>query len=593
MKRTLWERIRSWLSHASAVPSIATVNVLALTTGGFYFTGGLFVMLASLHTSAWENASITGIRAIGIFAMLVGPLLVRFGYLLPRLCYHVAVAGGTGLISALILLGNGGQASVALAVLYIYVILDAAFFFALPGLLGQITLMAGAAAYSMHAVRLPPSALVLVVGVSLVAAAVVAWLARAANLAEEDPLTRLANRRSFDRHLEEQLGRTQHEHSSLALILLDLDNFKLVNDSAGHLVGDQLLLGCAERWRAVLEEDQLLSRYGGDEFAVILPGHSLGRAADIADLLREQAPHAVTISAGVAAWSEGDTASVLLGRADVALYEAKSAGRDQTVVYGDPTRGASELEAAITAGELFLNYQPVVRLSDNAVVSAEALVRWNHPKRGLVPPMDFVPQAERTGAIHALGAWTLQTACSATARSADDRGVGVNVSVPELRNPGYVETVREALVINGLSPERLTLEVTEALFDEDDPQVVRTLEALRAIGVRVAIDDFGTGYSSLSWLEKFPIDVVKIDRSFVQAIDPARDRQPVLSAIMAICRSLDVSVLAEGVETPEQATVLRELGCDLGQGYLFGKPVPFAQLPPASGRAAARPRPVW
>ncbi|MGZ4452324.1 MAG: putative bifunctional diguanylate cyclase/phosphodiesterase [Nocardioides sp.] len=573
------EGLRAWLVHALAVPTIATVKLRSRVSGGFYLTGGVIVVLATLGTASWDAADIASIRAIGYFAILTGPLLILFGHRLPRGAYHGISALGTALISGLVLYGHGGEASVALAIPYLYVILDAAFFFGIRGLACHIGLITVAASLSMHHVGLSSADTVLIVGVAVVTGLVVASLARAANLAEEDPLTGLGNRRAFDRRLEEDLARTQHEHSTLALILLDLDNFKIVNDGHGHQVGDQMLVACADAWREVLRDELLLSRYGGDEFAAILPDHSLGRAADIADRLREVAPSGVTISAGVACWAEGDTASVLLGRADVALYEAKSAGRDQTVVYGDPTRGASELEAAIGAGELFLNYQPVIRLSDGAVVRTEALVRWQHPRRGLVPPMDFIPQAERTGAIHALGEWTLQKACSETAFSCANRGVAVNVSVPELRNPSYAEIVKKILVVSGLRPDRLTLEVTEALFDEDDPQVVRTLKELRAFGVQVAIDDFGTGYSSLSWLEKFPIDVVKIDRSFVQAIDPDRDRQPVLSAIMAICGSLGVSVIGEGVETPEQAQVLRDLGVDLAQGYLFGKPMPFAQLP--------------
>jgi len=571
---------RTWLLHARTVPTIATIKLRARVSGGFYLTGGLIVVLATLDTASWNRADITGIRALAFFATFVGPLLILFGHRLPRSAYHGISALGTAIISGLVLYGHGGEASVALAIPYVYVILDAAFFFGIRGLASHIGLMTLAAALSMHHVDLSAADTVLVVGVAVVTGLVVASLARAANLAERDPLTGLGNRRAFDRRLEDDLARTQHEHGTLALILLDLDNFKIVNDGYGHQVGDQMLLACSDAWREVLRDELLLSRYGGDEFAAILPGHSLGRAADIADRLREVAPSGVTISAGVACWSEGDTASVLLGRADVALYEAKSAGRDQTVVYGDPTRGASELEAAIPAGELFLNYQPVIRLADRAVVKTEALVRWQHPRRGLVPPMEFIPQAERTGAIHAVGAWTLQKACAETAFSCVHRGVAVNVSVPELRNPAYAEMVKGILLVTELRPDRLTLEVTEALFDEDDAQVVRTLEELRSFGVRVAIDDFGTGYSSLSWLEKFPIDVVKIDRSFVQAIDPARERQPVLSAILAICTSLGVSVVAEGVETEEQAQVLRELGVELAQGYLFGRPMPFAQLPP-------------
>ncbi|WGL50536.1 bifunctional diguanylate cyclase/phosphodiesterase [Nocardioides sp. BP30] len=408
---------------------------------------------------------------------------------------------------------------------------------------------------------------------------VAGWLARLADLVEQDALTGLVNRRGFDRRLEHELTRLRREHGELALVLLDLDGFQTFNDTAGQRTGDQLLVACAGIWSRLLLEHQTLSRYGGDAFAVLLPGSSLGKAADIADRLRAMAPDGIGTSAGVASWAPGDTLSMLLGRAEVALYEAKAAGRGQTVVYGDPTHGASELEAAVLAGELFLHYQPVIRLRDNAVVSAEALVRWAHPRRGLIPPNDFIPHAERTGAIHALGRWTLAQACAAAVASCHRRGIGVNVSVPELRNPGYVDEVRRTLSATGLPPESLLLEVTEALFDEDDPQVVRTLQGLRALGVRVAIDDFGTGYSSLRWLEQFPVDIVKIDRSFVAAIDPRREHQPVLSAIITLCRSLRLTIVAEGVETAEQAIVLHELGCDYAQGYLFGRPVPMDQLP--------------
>jgi diguanylate cyclase (GGDEF)-like protein len=573
------ERFRSRLAHARNVPTVATAHLLARTTGLLYLTGGLLVLAATLQSSRWSGANITGIRTLALLSVVVGPLVVWAGHRLPRPVYHLLVGIGTALITAQVLLGNGGAASVALAVPYVYIIIDASFFFGGIGVACHVALVLIASALAMGGVGLPLADILMIQGFFLVVAVVVAWLARVADLAEQDTLTGLVNRRGFDRRIAAELARQRREHGQLAVILLDVDNFAEVNQNAGHGSGDQLLVDCAATWRRLLLEGQPLSRYGGDEFAVLLPGCSLGKASDIADRLRALAPAGVSVSAGVAAWTAGDTASVLLGRADVALYDAKSAGRAQTVAYGDPTRGASELEAAITAGELFLHYQPVIRLQDNALVSTEALVRWNHPRRGLVSPADFIPQAERTGAIHALGRWTLEHACAAAVAAGEQRGISVNVSVPELRNPEYLTAVRQVLRTRGLRPGRLVVEVTEALFDEDDHQVVRTLHGLRQLGVKVAIDDFGTGYSSLRWLERFPVDVVKIDRSFVGAIDPARERQPVLSAIITICRSLGMTVVAEGVETPEQAIVLRELGCDYAQGYLFGRPVPPDQLP--------------
>jgi diguanylate cyclase (GGDEF)-like protein len=561
-------------ADARKIPAVATQRVLARTTGSLYATGALLILIATLFGSGWEGIDVAAIRVLAVAAIVLGVAVFLVGHRIPRPAYHLLVAGGPIVITAFVHLGQGTVWSLAFVIGYVFTILDASFFFSPPGVLVHLCLVVCCAIVGMVSVHLPVGAIVSMPGTFIVVAVVVTWLAWMADAAEEDSLTRLPNRRAFDRRLEEELGRVGREHGQLALVLLDLDHFKDVNDHSGHLAGDRLLLECAQAWRGSVGESHLLSRYGGDEFALLLPGSSLGRAADLADRLRSVAPDGVTLSAGVAASAPGDSASMFLSRADVALYEAKSAGRDQTVVYGDPARGASELEAAITAGELVLHYQPVVRLRDGAVTGAEALVRWQHPRKGLVPPSDFVPQAERTGAIHALGMWTLDQACEATARLRDDTTVSVNVSVPELRNPGYPELVRHVLDMHGLPPQRLALEITEAVFDNGDPQVVATLNKLRALGARIAIDDFGTGYSSLRWLERFPIDIVKIDASFVRAISAEREREPVLEAVMAIGRSMGMTVVAEGVETRYQADVLRRLGCDLAQGYLFGRPVP-------------------
>jgi diguanylate cyclase (GGDEF)-like protein len=391
-------------------------------------------------------------------------------------------------------------------------------------------------------------------------------------VAEEDPLTGLTNRRGLERRLEAELQRLHHDGGQFALVALDIDYFKQVNDSFGHLHGDRLLVECATAWCAELPDGALLSRYGGDEFILILPDTPLGRAADITDRLRAVAAEGVTISAGVAAWQYGDSGSMLLNRADVALYDAKSCGRDRTVAYGDPGREASELEAAIAKGEMRVLLQPVVRLPDGEPIGFEALVRWERPGRGLVGSLDFVPQAERTGAIHSLGAWMLEQSCRlAMSLPGPRRSIGVNVSVHELRRADYASTVGQLLERWQMPGELLIVEVTESVFEDDDPQVTQSLHDLRALGALVAIDDFGAGYSSLRRIEHLPIDLIKVDGALVCSI--REDHDPaILRAIVIMAESLGVNLVAEHVETEYQAAVLHQLGYQLAQGYLFGRP---------------------
>jgi diguanylate cyclase (GGDEF)-like protein len=556
-------------------PSIASMAVLRWTGGSLYLIGGVALLIGAAAGLGSGRVHERGVVAIALVSLVLGSFVASVGHRLPRSAYHVLLAGGTALISGLVLLGRGDPASIALSTPFLFVTIDAVFLFPLWQALVHVLLAQVAGAVCLASVGIAPGSIVLVEGCSIGTAVVVAWLARAANAAEEDFLTGLLGRRGFDRRLEETVRRAEREGGQLALAVLDVDHFKRLNDGEGHVAGDHVLVGCARAWADAVPPAAVLARHGGDEFALLLPDTPLGRAADLADDLRRCAPPGVTVSAGVAAWAPGDSGSVLVNRADVALYEAKTTGRDRTVAYGDPLRAASELEAAIAADELVLAYQPVVQLSTGDVVGYEALVRWRHPERGLVMPDEFVPLAECTGAVRSLGEWAIRTVCRELGADGGPprRRVAVNASAVELQRPDYASMVIAQLDAWDLPGHLLIVEVTEGAFDDAQPQVLENLHALRERGVVVAIDDFGAGYSSLRRLAELPIDVLKLDGALVSAIRPDCDEAPILEAIVSMGRSLGVVLVAERIETEHQASVLQKLGCDLGQGYFFGKPV--------------------
>jgi diguanylate cyclase (GGDEF)-like protein len=400
--------------------------------------------------------------------------------------------------------------------------------------------------------------------------------------ATHDSLTGLPNRR----RLEDLLLDGPHG----ALILLDLDGFKDVNDRLGHAFGDDLLLAVADRLRKLLGPGEVLARPGGDEFGVLLSTDArevTTRAATLLAALRNPVPvgdHAlhVTGSAGIRAIEPGVTAAQLLADADLALYAAKAAGKDCAVLY-DPAlrlaqaervRTVERLRDALAADEFAVHYQPIVSLGDGTPVAVEALVRWLPPGQAPIGPDNFIPAAEDSGLIVPLGEWVLRRAC--TEAAAWHRAYGttltVNVSPRQLTDPTFTSRVRRALADSGLPATALTLEITEGVLVRSGTHALGHLSALRAEGVRVAIDDFGTGYSSLAYLRDLPIDVLKIDRSFMPA-DSADTRQASLvRAVVDLARSLNLTTVAEGIETVYHADLLRELGCDRGQGYLFARP---------------------
>jgi diguanylate cyclase (GGDEF)-like protein len=416
-----------------------------------------------------------------------------------------------------------------------------------------------------------------------------------------DPLTKLPNRTLLLDRLGLALSRAGRLGSLVAVLFLDLDGFKAVNDSLGHAAGDELLIQVAERVRGCLRPADTVARLGGDEFGILLEEVSdateVHAVADrILDALRVpmtvQGKELVTgASIGVVLGASEEGAGDLLRRADLAMYVAKAGGKDRHVTF-EPAMHATalarlELEAdlrrALDEGTLDVHYQPVCELPTGRLARMEALARWRHPRRGLVPPAEFVPLAEEKGLIVPLGQWVLRRACRETQEwqqlhpGEPPLGVAVNLSAGQLR-PGLVETVAEALGESGLAARCLTLEITESLLMDESAKSLGYLTELKALGVRLAIDDFGTGYSSLGRLRSLPIDELKIDRSFVADIAPGATGGPLVTAVAAMARALGLEVVAEGVETFEQLRFLLGRGCDAVQGYLVGRPVPASTI---------------
>jgi diguanylate cyclase (GGDEF)-like protein len=427
--------------------------------------------------------------------------------------------------------------------------------------------------------------------------------------ATHDGLTGLPNRIAFTGSVDRLLDGAAAELPPMWLFVIDLDGFKLINDSWGHDAGDLLLAQVARRLRAAAPAEALVARLGGDEF-VIAGGASAEGAADIADGLMAALAEPLSVgetdlvisgSMGLARTTGTDTADGLMRDADTAMYRAKAEGRHCWIVF-DPTmrqhvRERMELELALrdamNRSELRVAYQPIVRLPDGVVVGAEALIRWDDPVRGPIPPATFIPIAEETGMIGAIGAWVLVEAVRTTARWRRDRTVpddfwiSVNVSPRQLRSDRMLDLVRIALAENDLPPSALVLEITESVMLDQSEVTERVLLQLRGLGVRLVVDDFGTGFSALGYLRRHPVTGVKVDRGFVDGLGRDPEDEEIVRAVVAMSSALGLSVVAEGVETPAQCGVLVALGVVLGQGYLWGKAVGPAAFAAQHGRRAA------
>ena len=412
-------------------------------------------------------------------------------------------------------------------------------------------------------------------------------------VAHHDNLTQLPNRMTFRERLDRAFAAARLHEEQFAVLYLDLDGFKLVNDRHGHDTGDKLLAAVAQRLRDNMREGDTVARLGGDEFAIIQPSGSqplaaIALAGRLLDTLGEpfalNGQHSVVgISIGIAVYpQDGETADVLLRNADAALYRAKEAGRNNYQLFDPAIRThqqerfliEQDLRDATEARELTLVYQPVCDSATLEILGFEALLRWNHRLRGPIQPSRFIPLAESSGLILPLGGWALKTACADAASWEEPTYVSVNLSPLQFRQPDFPEQVAAVLRQSGLPAERLELEVTEGLLLDDSDLVLRTTRQLRDLGVRITLDDFGTAYASLSYLRRFPFDRIKIDKSFIRGIGDDHSTQAIVEAVLSLGKRLELTVVAEGVETERELAVLRGLGCSLVQGFLSGRPVP-------------------
>jgi len=416
-------------------------------------------------------------------------------------------------------------------------------------------------------------------------------------MAHHDALTDLANRVLLNERLEQALGRRIHREEMVAVHHLDLDQFKAVNDTFGHPAGDKLLRIVAERLRSLVGETDTIARMGGDEFVIVqAPIADPADATTLAQLIIESmnepfeldGHQAVTgASIGIAVGpNDGLRPDRLLRNADLALYRAKGDGRS-TFRFFEPamdlqmqTRRAMEqdLRKALPAGEFELYYQPVVNLASSEISGFEALIRWNHPKQGMIAPASFIPLAEEIGFIVPLGEWVIRQACVTAAAWPAHLNVAVNISAAQFRSPGLMRVIVGALAASGLSPTRLEIEITESVLVQNREATLSVLHQLRALGIRIAMDDFGTGYSSLTYLQCFPFDKIKIDRSFVKDITENTGSLNIVRAVAALANGLGMTATAEGVETSEQLDRITSEGCTEMQGYLFSRPLPVAEI---------------
>jgi diguanylate cyclase (GGDEF)-like protein/PAS domain S-box-containing protein len=418
-----------------------------------------------------------------------------------------------------------------------------------------------------------------------------------------DSLTGLPNRALFLDRVEHALLRRQRTPSSVAVLFLDLDDFKTVNDSLGHQAGDELLIDLSRQLHASIRPADTVARLGGDEFGVLLEDidkldNAVGTAQRVLEIFEkpfhvEGVDLLVRGSIGIAVSKDDEvvTSGDILRDADTAMYAAKKHGKGSYELFApEMQKAASErlqlkadLQRAVDEQEFILHYQPIVSLETGGMIGVEALVRWEHPERGLIPPLEFIPFSEESGLILAIGKWVLQEACERVALwqlmypDNAPRSVSVNVSPMRFLRPGLVEEVAEALAVSGLPPECLVLEITESVL-VSDVKVIDTLAELKDLGVNLALDDFGTGYSALSYLRDFPIDLLKVDKTFIDSVALGPNESALTRAVVELGRTLSMRVVAEGVEDDAQADVLRSIECELAQGYLFSKPLPESAM---------------
>lgn len=557
--------------------------VMARTTGAFYVMGGVLgLVITAIAPGSEGNRPLVGTAAA--IALLLGLTLLAWGPRLPHGIHHAYVAIATVLVTVAVHSFPNTVGAISLAAFYVFVACDAALFFRWSQAAAHIAFAVLLCLWVLPTRDLPWWSGLIPAGVTFGVGVVVGILTRMASEADIDVLTGLHNRRGFDRALNGAIELATRTGQGLSLVLVDLDRFQKINDHLGHRAGDAVLQRVADTWSALLQPGQVLARYGGDAFALLLPNTT----EQAAILLTEQLRAAVTTgcSAGVTSWQPGESGSLLVSRADVGLYRAKQAGRNRTVLESSRQLPlAVELREAIDRGALDVHYQPIVSLSEGGgkAVGVEALLRWSSNAQPDVTTEGLIRVAEEYDLIADLDELVLRRACADAARLQDtfaqlDLTLNVNVSGLELAETGYADRVSGILASTGWPADQLVLEVTESELAAESQTAIANLHTLRDRGVRIAIDDFGTGYSSLSRLATLPSDIIKVDQSFVAAIRSDSPAPPLLGVIAALSSALDLQVIAEGVETEYQAAVLTELGFALAQGYHYSDSHPVADL---------------
>ncbi|MEV6063516.1 bifunctional diguanylate cyclase/phosphodiesterase [Nocardia asteroides] len=570
-------------TRVRAASALATAKVMARTTGAFYVLGGVLgLTITAIAPGDDGNRLLVGTAAA--VALVLGLTLLVWGPRMPHALHHLYLATATVLVTIAVHDFPNLVGGITLASFYVFVACDAALFFAWPQAAAHIGFAMALCLWVLPDRGLPWWSGMIPAGVTFGAGVVVGILTRMASDADIDVLTGLLNRRGFEKQLNPAIDAAGRGGQGLALVLVDLDRFQKINDHLGHRAGDAVLQRVADSWLDLLAPDQVLARFGGDVFALLLPGTT----EQAAILLTEKLRAAVTMgcSAGVTSWQPGESGSLLISRADVGLYRAKQAGRNRTVLESSRQLPlAVELREAIDRGALDVHYQPIVSLTEDGgqAVGVEALLRWSSNAQPEVTTEGLIRVAEEYDLISDLDELVLRRACADAARLQEsfaslDLTLNVNVSGLELAEPDYAERVATILSDTGWPADQLVLEVTESELAAESQTAITNLHTLRDRGVRIAIDDFGTGYSSLSRLATIPSDILKVDQSFVAAIRSDSPAPPLLGVIAALSKSLDLQVIAEGVETEYQAAVLTELGFALAQGYHYSDSHPVSEL---------------
>ena len=575
-----------WLKTRSA---LSAPHLMARTTGGlFALSGALGATITALLPQ--DAPEVTKLYPVAFGCILIGIALLLWGRHLRLVHFELLSLVGTAMLSGAIGFSPTSTIAQSMSAFSCLIALNAAFFFPWVHAIALIFVQ-GVASMAILGFRddLPWWIGLAATSSMFIVGGTVGVLGRMASDADIDPLTGLANRRGFRRGLNIAIARGVRSGIPPVIAFLDLDRFKAINDEHGHRAGDKMLRQVAEAWQLQVGKDDILARYGGDEFALLMPNATERDAVELTARLR--AAISLGCTAGVAAWHPGDTTSVLVGRADVALYRAKQAGRNQTMLETkNPSLLADELRVALEQELLDVHYQPIVTIpAPSKIVGIEALVRFPSSSQPDTTLDEVIRVAEQNDLIRSIDMFVLRRACTdavALDQSPDTsvRFLHVNVSGLVLADSSYSEVVADILASTGWPADRLVLEVTETALDAETVSAVENMCRIRKAGSRIAIDDFGTGYSSLSRLENMPVDIVKLDGSFVGSVMEGSDRPRLLAGIASLCAALEMPVVVEGVESAHQALVLTDLGYTLAQGFYLGRPVPAAEL----SRAAAR-----